>query len=132
MNRTLKNILIVGSGMLTGFLLVMLLTNPCHAQTRSIGPLFVNGTNPEGYPIFMLRCDYDQCTGPQGKRMGSPKDVARYMPEVRVNDIQQFGFDCWIICRDARGDIIGKPSPNYRNPFSPSNRPNPAVIYGRL
>lgn len=88
-------------------------------QTASRGPLYIDGQNAQGYPIFMLRCSRSHCVGLQGKELGSPSDVARYMPEVRVPDIQKFGYECWTICRDQDGNIVGRPSPNYRNPYAP-------------
>lgn len=98
--------------------LVFALTAPLAlSQTMSYGPLYSNGRNAQGYPIFMLLCRHDHCIGPQGKDMGSVNDVARYMPEVQVQDIQRYGYWCWVICQDRDGNIVGKASPNYRNPY---------------
>lgn len=87
-------------------------------QTMSYGPLYVNGVNAQGLPVFMLRCQHERCVGLRGKDMGTPRHVARFMPAVPAATIRRYGYNCWILCRDPQGHIVGKPSPDYRNPYA--------------
>lgn len=87
-------------------------------QSMSYGPLFADGVNAQGLPIFMLRCSRRRCIGLHGRGMGTPKEVARYMPAIPAATIMRYGYRCWILCRDSQGNIVGKPSPDYHNPYA--------------
>lgn len=86
-------------------------------QTMSYGPLYANGVNAQGLPIFMLRCRRGRCVGLHGKDMGTAQHVARFMPAVPAAMIRRYHYRCWILCRDPEGKIVGKPSPDYRNVY---------------
>lgn len=101
-------------------LMLAFVVSPTMAQTASMGPLYVNGRNAQGYPIFMLRCSPRHCVGLRGREMGSLADVARYMSEVKAADIEKYRYRCRIICWDRDDNIIGRPSTNYRDPYAPA------------
>ena len=100
------------------WLAMTLVSSAMSAQSMSYGPLFTEGTNAQGFPIFMLIWHCKRCVGLHGQALGSPKEVARYMPTIQAPVIKRYGYRCWTLCRDQQDHIVGKPSPDYRNPFA--------------
>lgn len=85
------------------------------AQVASRGNLYISGKNQQGFDVFMVVCHRHTCIGPHGKKLGSVKNVAQQLPYVPAVAITKYGYWCWTVCRDNEGNIIGRPSPNYRN-----------------
>jgi hypothetical protein len=99
-------------------LFAMALASVAAASTVEYGPLHTTGINQDGYPVFQMVCSSDRCVGLRGKELGSPKQVAVYMPAIVTSEIERLHYACAILCYDRDYNIVGKPSPNYHNPYA--------------
>lgn len=65
-----------------------------------------------GYPIYLIECNdqTDTCVGPTGEAIGNEAEVAEHLNPIRNFDVIHNNYACHLICRNAKGDIIGKAS----------------------
>lgn len=87
------------------------------AQVASRGPLFISGKDQCGFDVFMVKCRHQRCIGPRGQKLGTRDDVLPYLPYIPARAIDVHKLKCWKFCFDHEGNLIGKPSPDYHNPY---------------
>lgn len=77
---------------------------------RDIYPMVNGQTNPDGYPLFLVRCDpvTTICSDQSGNPISSIEEAAHTLPPVRRQSRESGAVVCSNgLCYDRRGRLVG-------------------------